>query len=89
MSRNNSYKAIFSSLLLLLTVQVADAQSKTSVRAAVDKNKILIGETIQLSLEADIPENEAIRFSLLIQYRILKLRKNKKLILRIPAMVLF
>lgn len=32
------------------------------IKAAVDKNKILIGEPIQLTLEADIPENETIRF---------------------------
>lgn len=79
MSRNNSYKAIFSSLLLLLTVLVADAQSKTSVKAAVDKNKILIGETIQLSLEADIPENEAIRFFIIDSIPHFEIKEKQKI----------
>lgn len=38
------------------------AQSKTTVKASIDKAQILIGEPIRLTLEADIPENEAIRF---------------------------
>jgi hypothetical protein len=38
------------------------AQNKTTVKAAVDKNFILIGERIALTLEADIPENQPIRF---------------------------
>ena len=38
------------------------AQNKTTVKATVDRNKIFIGEPIQLTLEADIPENEPIRF---------------------------
>jgi hypothetical protein len=38
------------------------AQSKTIVKAGIDRNKILIGEPVQLTLEADIPENEPIRF---------------------------
>jgi hypothetical protein len=79
MSRNNSYKAIFSSLLLLLTVLVADAQSKTIVKAAVDKNKILIGETIQLSLEADIPENEAIHFFIIDSIPHFEIKEKQKI----------
>jgi hypothetical protein len=61
MNPANSYKVI-SSFLLSLTVLFADAQQKTIVKATADKNKILIGETIQLLLEADIPENDPIRF---------------------------
>ena len=38
------------------------AQSKTTVKASIDKSQILIGEPIRLTLEADIPEHEAIRF---------------------------
>jgi len=36
-----------------------------TVSATVDRNRILIGESIQLKLEANIPENEPIRFFLL------------------------
>jgi len=38
------------------------AQSKTTVKATIDRSQILIGEPIRLTLEADIPEHEAIRF---------------------------
>ena len=38
------------------------AQNKTIVKATIDRSQILIGEPIQLVLEADIPENEVIRF---------------------------
>lgn len=38
------------------------AQNKTVVRASVDRSQIVIGERIQLKLEADIPENQPIRF---------------------------
>ncbi|MEI9809799.1 MAG: hypothetical protein WDO16_19110 [Bacteroidota bacterium] len=61
MNRAHSYKAIYI-LLFLLTGLYAGAQQRTTIRAAVDKNKILIGEPVQLTLEADIPENEAIHF---------------------------
>lgn len=46
----------------LCSVIFAAAQNKTTVKASIDRNKILIGEPIQLKLEADIPENEPIRF---------------------------
>jgi hypothetical protein len=61
MSKTHSYKAIVS-LLLLLAVLYSSAQQKTTVKATVDKNKILIGEPIQITLEADIPINEPIHF---------------------------
>lgn len=38
------------------------AQSGIAVKATIDKSKIFIGEHIELKLEADIPENELIRF---------------------------
>jgi LPXTG-motif cell wall-anchored protein len=47
---------------LVMTAWITRAQNGISVKAAVDKNKILIGEPIRLTLEADIPENESIRF---------------------------
>lgn len=53
------------------------AQSKTTVKATVDKNKILIGERIQLRLEADIPENEAIRFFIIDTIPHFELDKQK------------
>lgn len=61
MNRTHSYKAIVSLLLLLMGL-CAGAQPKTTIRATVDRNKILIGEPIQLTLEADIPENDPIHF---------------------------
>jgi hypothetical protein len=54
-------KAIHS-LLFLLIAFISNAQEKTTVRATVDKNSILIGEHINLVLEADIPENDPIGF---------------------------
>ena len=47
---------------MLLAATLLTAQNKTTVKASVDKNKIFIGERIHLTLEADIPENEPIRF---------------------------
>lgn len=61
MSINVFYKAISSSLLLLAVIS-AGAQLKTKVKATVDKNRILIGQPLLLTLEADIPENEPIHF---------------------------
>jgi len=54
-------KAIHS-LLFLGIAFLGNAQEKTTVRASVDKNSILIGEHINLVLEADIPENDPIGF---------------------------
>jgi hypothetical protein len=47
--------AIF--LLSICLSAFAGAQSGITVSAKVDKNKILIGEQINLTLRADIPEN--------------------------------
>ena len=38
------------------------AQEKTTVSARIDRSRILIGEPISLTLEADIPEHDPIRF---------------------------
>jgi len=46
----------------LLIAAAANSQQATTVKASVDKNRILIGEPITLTLEATIPVNEAIRF---------------------------
>jgi hypothetical protein len=54
------YKAS-SILFFFLTTAVAHPQ-QTTVKASVDRNKILVGEQIRLTLQADIPENELIRF---------------------------
>ena len=54
-------KAIHS-LLFLFIALTGNAQRNTTVRASVDHNSILIGEPINLILEADIPENEPIGF---------------------------
>ncbi len=55
------YKATIFSVTVFFALS-AIGQDKTAVKATVDKSKILIGEPIRLQLEADIPENEAIRF---------------------------
>ncbi len=61
MSENFFYKAI-TTLVALFFVLLISAQSTTVVRATIDKSQILIGEPIRLTLEADIPEHEPIRF---------------------------
>lgn len=61
MTKRIFYKASF--FIFLISIAITSAsQSGVRVKASVDKNKILIGEHILLQLEADIPENEAIRF---------------------------
>lgn len=61
MMNRNIYTTIFTILSVFLSVFAA-AQSKTVVKATIDRSSILIGEPIQLTLEADIPSNEPIRF---------------------------
>lgn len=55
------YKIFLFPLFLLIAI-CTGAQSKTTVKASVDRNQILIGEPIQLRLEVEIPENETLRF---------------------------
>jgi LPXTG-motif cell wall-anchored protein len=57
----NSNSAIFFILSLFFSL-FATAQTKTAVKATVDRSMILIGEPIRLTLEADIPESQPIRF---------------------------
>lgn len=59
---NRTIYTITFAILALFTSVSADAQSTTTIKATVDRAQILIGEPIQLILEADIPENEPIRF---------------------------
>ena len=49
-------------LLFVITGLTAGAQSATTVKAMVDKNRILIGEPVSLTIEVQVPENEPIRF---------------------------
>src|SRR5436190_1924607 len=60
--RNNFFYNITITIVALFFSAIAVAQSKTTVKATVDRSKILIGEPINLRLEVDVPENEAIRF---------------------------
>ncbi|MGN6294938.1 MAG: hypothetical protein ACTHMV_19465 [Chitinophagaceae bacterium] len=61
MTKNFFHKTTFCSIALFFSGLLA-AQSKTVVKASVDRSQILIGERIQLTLEADIPETQPIRF---------------------------
>jgi hypothetical protein len=49
-------------ILSMCFAAIAAAQTRTVVKATVDKNRIVIGEQIELQLEADIPEHEPISF---------------------------
>lgn len=60
MINRNTYNISLLILSVFLSVW-AGAQS-TTVKATVDKSSILIGEQIKLTLEADIPQNQPIRF---------------------------
>lgn len=53
-------KTIFS-FVLILTLEYAVAQQGVTVKATVDKNKILIGEPMVLTIETSIPENVPIK----------------------------
>ena len=58
-------RTIYTAIIFLLITgfsRYASAQSTVSIKASVDKSSILIGEHFILRLEANIPENEAIRF---------------------------
>ncbi|MBK9570670.1 MAG: hypothetical protein IPO53_12695 [Chitinophagaceae bacterium] len=56
------FRSIFLSLCLLV-VHVSMAQGKLSIKASVDKNRILIGEPIQLFIETGIPTGSGISFN--------------------------
>jgi LPXTG-motif cell wall-anchored protein len=59
-------KMIFHSVLLFpvffFSATVGHAQAGTTIKTTVDKNRILIGEPLQLTVEARIPGNAGIRF---------------------------
>ena len=48
--------------ILVLSVQYGIAQNSITIKASVDKNKILIGEPLLLTIKTEIPENAAIKF---------------------------
>jgi len=60
--RNIFFYNIIITIVALFFSAITIAQSKTTVKAGVDRSQILIGEPISLTLEVDVPENEAIRF---------------------------
>lgn len=53
-------RTIFS-FVLILTLQYAGAQQGVTVKSTVDKNKILIGEPMVLTIETSIPESMPIK----------------------------
>jgi hypothetical protein len=61
MTRNIFHKTTLCGIALFFSGLLA-AQSKTVAKASVDRSQILIGERIQLTLKADIPETQPIRF---------------------------
>lgn len=61
MTNNFFYKAVFTIISFFVVVCCASQQT-TRLNATVDRSKILIGEPIQLKLQADIPEHDPIRF---------------------------
>jgi hypothetical protein len=61
MRNNFFYKAVFTIISFFVVVCCASQQT-TKLNATVDRSKILIGEPIQLKLQADIPEHDPIRF---------------------------
>lgn len=51
--------------VLLLVVQLASAQGKISIRASIDKKTIVIGERMELTIEAMAPLKGTLRFPLI------------------------
>ncbi|MGZ8551110.1 MAG: hypothetical protein ACXWV2_10630 [Chitinophagaceae bacterium] len=60
--RNKFFYRTIVSIVAVFFAMYCVAQNKTTVKATIDRSQILIGEPIRLVLEADIPENEVIRF---------------------------
>ena len=62
----NDEPMIFRKLLFVLLLSYAGlnagAQSAATIKAVVEKNRILIGEQVPLTIEVQIPEKEPIRF---------------------------
>jgi hypothetical protein len=61
MKKAHLYKTV-SLLSFFIIALLSEAQQTTTVRAAIDKTNILIGEQLTISLQANIPENNPIRF---------------------------
>jgi hypothetical protein len=57
----NFHRLIFS-YIFLINVQIIHAQGGASIRATVDKNKILIGEPMHLTIEANLSPGAVISF---------------------------
>ncbi|HVZ57484.1 MAG TPA: hypothetical protein VG870_12540 [Chitinophagaceae bacterium] len=55
-------KLLLHTIVLLLLASAGRAQGHTTVRASLDRDSILIGGALHLQLQADIPENDPIRF---------------------------
>lgn len=51
-------------IVSLAAVHLADAQPGSSVTTAVEKNRILLGEPLRMTIEAKFPEKTATRFSM-------------------------
>jgi hypothetical protein len=61
MTKRNIYTTIYLVLSAFFPIFIY-GQEKTTVRASIDRSQILIGEPIQLRIEADIPESQPISF---------------------------
>lgn len=61
MTNRNLYNSIFLIACLFFPVLLT-AQSPVAVKVTIDRRQILIGEPIRLTLVADIPESQPIRF---------------------------
>ena len=53
---------VFSLFFVFFAALVSNAQNKVTFKSGVDKNKIVIGEQVHLTLEADFPVQEPMRF---------------------------
>ena len=53
---------VFFLFFLLFSTLASDAQNKVTIKSEIDKSKIVIGEQIHLTLEADFPLQEPMRF---------------------------
>jgi len=53
---------VFFSFLFFFPALVSSAQNKVTIKSGIDKSKIVIGEQIHLTLEADFPPQEPMSF---------------------------
>ena len=53
---------VFSLFFVFFAALVSNAQNRVTIKSGVDKNKIVIGEQVHLTLEADFPVQEPMRF---------------------------